>query len=397
MPENYPGNDNYAHQIKWPQKFVKGLNELLSFKLGYSNSQKNSNNLSTKNNKNRKIKWKNIRPLLCHIYVRLKDRIYNQPDDSYRLTEKQAARVESTASTAPKARSINLFHLLVNIYQTTEKNCLSILALPGATHQDPTQNEIINDLNSLKTKYIIISNNLNQKKKPKYNRNVSLTVVNWLKNKMCRLANDSYQLPENYIKRRTTSFKLELMNWPCKNGKGQMKDGLTKPYLFVIFSKQCQRLNRVHWPCKNGKGQTKDGLTKQFQTFPRSNNKQTSTPAFPSRQTALERAALTADIEFDSYHKQTSTPAFSPRQAARARQVNDCCSTQKSTGARSFPYCKFREVERQLTNKLVRQIFLLDKLHGPNYKLIRQLFLLNKLHGPNNKLVRQLFHKLRSS
>ena len=53
----------------------------------------------------------------------------------------------------------------------------SILALPGATHQDPTQNEIINDLNSLKTKYIIISKNLNQKKKPKYYRNISLTVA----------------------------------------------------------------------------------------------------------------------------------------------------------------------------------------------------------------------------
>ena len=48
-------------------------------------------------------------------------------------------------------------------------------------------------------------------------------------------------------------------------------------------------------------------------------------------------------------------------------------------------------------NKLVHQLSLFNKLHGPN-KLVRQLFLLNKLHG-QNKLVRQLFllDKLRYS
>ena len=176
------------------------------------------------------------RPIKTTVTVQKKDSITPMSElTSIPAFHPRKQAVKPAASTALKERSINLLYLLVNIYQTTEKNRQSffdwrtkqkpsrraglvtaikdspgliggrleplwgqslnvkavrggtlgwkdppfnsILALPGATDQDPTKNKIINDLNSLKIKYIISQNNLKLVEKIIYNIKLSITLA----------------------------------------------------------------------------------------------------------------------------------------------------------------------------------------------------------------------------
>ena len=86
----------------------------------------------------------------------------------------------------------------------------SILALPGATHQDLTQNEIIKDLicpltgsyNILKYRAGADSYYTRREIRPInliYHVGNDNYRINWLKNKMCRQTNDSHRQPNNYV------------------------------------------------------------------------------------------------------------------------------------------------------------------------------------------------------
>ena len=138
-----------------------------------------------------------------------------------------------------------------------------MLALPGATNQDTTQNEIINDLISLNFDYINGQNNLNnlnmnknrKRKEPlpcyivKGSINtgtyklavafVYLDAINWLKNKTCRPTNDSWhflnkagengKLPSLDIPSATACFHLynQAAHRPDKRA---VTDTMTNPF-----------------------------------------------------------------------------------------------------------------------------------------------------------------------
>ena len=97
----------------------------------------------------------------------------------------------------------------------------SMLALPGATHQDPTQNEIINNLisNKLNTNDNLKANNyfpIYQNIGDNYIGNDNYAhwaQINWLENKMCRHLDDSYQLPDNYCNNNNYAGQSARINW----------------------------------------------------------------------------------------------------------------------------------------------------------------------------------------
>ena len=247
------------------------------------------------------------------------------------------------ASTALKIRSINLLYLLVNIYQTTEKNCQSffdgrtkqkpsrraglvikaikdspglirgrlepqvtycqavcggtlgwkdppfnsILALPGATHQDQPSYEIINEIINLNLDYLIsqnnsnkLNNNKNRKIKGKNIRplphhiddtiNISTYKLKmllfldmsqatprqklccqifWHKNKMCRQVNDISRHLKNYNYRISISLKNIMchVKYDCyqvvENSLKNILNDIQQTSIYTNITNQRQRIN----------------------------------------------------------------------------------------------------------------------------------------------------------
>ena len=142
----------------------------------------------------------------------------------------------------------------------------SILALPGATHQDPTQNEIINDLNNLKmyinSLKVVYINSL----KIGYINSQRIIRIKWLKNKMRRQINDSYR-PLNNTEKKARQCKYGRSNWlknkTCRQTNDSYrlpkKDTRQKKIYCQIFwhkNKVCRQMNdSSNYPKNSGQWQ----------------------------------------------------------------------------------------------------------------------------------------------